>query len=133
MNEIKVPDDIYYTKTHEWVRIDGDEATIGITDYAVSEMNKEIVYIELPEIDAEVKQAESFGLIDSVKASFDLYAPVSGKVVSVNEELENSPELVANSPYKDGWIARLSFEKAEDLQNLLSAAQYKDLISKEEK
>ena len=133
MEEIQIPEGLYYTKTHEWARVSGNEATVGITAYAVAEMNKEIVHVELPEIGTDATQEESFGVIDSVKAAFDLYAPVSGKIVALNDEVAASPELVATSPYRDGWMVRISMEKPQDVNNLLSADQYKELIKQEDK
>lgn len=133
MEEIQIPEGLYYTKTHEWARVDGDEVTVGITAYAVAEMNKEIVHVDLPEIGAVVTQEEPFGVIDSVKAAFDLYAPVSGRVVALNDGVAASPELVATSPYGDGWMVRISMEKPQELDNLLSTAQYKELLKQEDK
>ena len=131
MEEIEIPESLYYTKTHEWARVQGKEVTVGITAYAVAEMNKEIVNVDLPQVGVTVTREEPFGVIDSVKATFDLYAPVSGKIVAVNDEIAASPELVATSPYQRGWMVRISIEDTKQMSHLLSPAQYKDLIKQE--
>jgi glycine cleavage system H protein len=131
MEEIEIPEGLSYTKSHEWARVHDSEVVVGITAYAVAEMNKEIVNVDLPQPGAIVAREDSFGVIDSVKAAFDLYAPVSGRIIAVNDELTTSPELVATSPYRQGWMVRISMEKPEELESLLSATQYRDLIKQE--
>jgi glycine cleavage system H protein len=131
MQELELPQDLYYTKTHEWARVREGEATVGITAYAVAEMNKEIVNVDLPHPGTAVTREEPFGVIDSVKAAFDLYAPVSGKIVAVNDDVMATPELVATSPYTRGWMVRISLEKPEETDSLLTAAQYRELIEQE--
>jgi glycine cleavage system H protein len=117
------PDDLRYSKEHEWVRVDGSQATIGITSFAADELG-DIVFVELPEVGAELRQFGSFGVVESVKAVSDLYAPVSGRVVEVNETLRQSPELLNHDAFGDGWIARLDLTDSGELDNLLDAAAY---------
>src|SRR3954452_20559778 len=104
-----VPTELRYTKDHEWVRVDGDEATVGITEYAADQLG-DIVFVELPEAGRSVKQAAPFGVVESVKAVSDLYAPVGGEVTAANETLAGSPELVNSDPYGEGWMIRLRIE-----------------------
>ena len=117
------PEDLRYSKEHEWVRVDGSQGTIGITSFAANELG-DIVFVELPEIGAELRQFGSFGVVESVKAVSDLYAPVSGRVVEVNDALRQSPELLNSDVYGDGWIARLELTDAGELDNLLDADAY---------
>ena len=125
----EVPDDRYYTKNHEWGKVEGDIVVVGITEYAVEQMNREIISIDLPEVGAETTQEESFGVIDSVKAAFDLFAPVSGEITEVNTALIDNPEPIANSPYQDGWMIKIKPSRLEEeMGNLLTATQYKELI-----
>jgi glycine cleavage system H protein len=118
------PTELRYTKEHEWCRVEGDVATIGITAYAVERLGGEITLVELTEEGGEVRQDESFGTIESVKAASDLYAPVSGVVSEVNEELADNPELVAESPYGDGWMLRIHMSDKGELASLMDAAAY---------
>ena len=125
----EVPDDRYYTKNHEWGKVEGDIVIVGITEYAVEQMNREIISVDLPEVGAETTQEESFGVIDSVKAAFDLFAPVSGEITEVNTALIDNPEPIANSPYQDGWMIKIKPSRLEEEKgNLLTATQYKELI-----
>jgi glycine cleavage system H protein len=117
------PDDLCYSKEHEWVRVDGAQATIGITSFAADELG-DIVFVELPEPGAEVRQFGTFGVIESVKAVSDLYAPVSGEVIEVNEALRDRPELVNGDPFGEGWIARLTLSDPAELDGLMDAAAY---------
>ena len=126
-----VPDDLKYTKEHEWIRIDGDEGTVGITDYAQGELG-DIVFVELPEPGAKVKQMKSLGTIEAVKAVSDIYAPVSGEVLESNPALKNKPELINSDPYGEGWIIKLQIEDPSELDNLLSPADYEKLLEEEE-
>ena len=128
----EIPSDLYYTKTHEWVRVEGDIAVVGITDYAVEQMNREIINVELPEKGRKVMQEDSVGVIDSVKAAFDLYSPLSGEVTAVNELLVEKPELVGQSPYGEGWFFELKVGNASELTNLLKAEDYERMIQKGE-
>jgi glycine cleavage system H protein len=117
------PDDLRYSKEHEWVRVDGAQATIGITSFAADELG-DIVFVELPEPGAEIRQFGTFGVIESVKAVSDLYAPVSGEVTEVNEALRDRPELVNGDPFGEGWIARLTLSDPAELDGLMDAAAY---------
>jgi glycine cleavage system H protein len=124
---LSVPEELQYTKSHEWVRTEGDTATIGITDHAQEELG-DIVYVELPEEDATFDAGDSFGTLESVKAVSDLYAPVGGEVVEVNEALNDSPEKINEDPYGDGWIVKL---RVSDEGDLLSASDYEQLLEEE--
>ena len=124
---MNLPVDFKYTKEHEWAKIDGKVATIGVTDFAQSELG-DIAWIEMPEIGVETLRGESFGTIEAVKTVEDLYAPLSGKIIEINEELLDSPELVNDDPYGKGWIAKLEFKDEAELSKLLSAEEYSGLI-----
>ena len=125
---MNIPAELEYTKTHEWVRREGDVATVGITDHAQEELG-DVVFIELPEEGASFDAGDSFGTIESVKAVSDLYAPVGGEVVEVNETLNDSPEHVNEDPYGGGWMIRL---RISDEGKLLSADEYEQLLEEEE-
>ncbi|MBD0356260.1 MAG: glycine cleavage system protein GcvH [Rubrobacter sp.] len=125
---MSVPGDLQYTKTHEWVRREGDTATVGITDHAQDELG-DVVFIELPEEGASFGTGDAFGTIESVKAVSDLYAPVGGEVVEVNEALNDAPEKVNEDPYGEGWIIRL---RVSGEGNLLSAEEYEKVLEEEE-
>ena len=117
------PEDLRYSKEHEWVRVNGSQATIGITSFAADELG-DIVFLELPEVGAELSQFASFGVVESVKAVSDLYAPASGSVVEVNERLRESPELLNSDAFGNGWIARVELSDPDELDNLMDAAAY---------
>ena len=117
------PADLRFTRTHEWVRLDGDVATVGISDHAQSELG-DITYLELPEVGERVARAEPFGIIESVKAASDLYAPVDGEVLERNEKVLDSPELVNSSPYEEAWLVRIRVSDPNQLETLLSPADY---------
>jgi glycine cleavage system H protein len=123
-----VPSDLRYTKDHEWVRVDGDEATVGITEYAASQLG-DIVFVELPDAGRSLEQFAAFGVVESVKAVSDLFAPVSGDVAAANGALAGSPELVNSDPYGEGWMIRLTLTKREELDELLDATAYDDLTA----
>ena len=123
-----VPEELQYTKTHEWVRREDDVATVGITDHAQDELG-DVVFIELPEQGASFGAGDAFGTVESVKAVSDLYAPVGGEVVEVNEALNDSPEKINEEPYGEGWIIRLRVSEEADL---LSAGDYETLLEEEE-
>jgi glycine cleavage system H protein len=125
---LAVPEELQYTKTHEWVRREDDVATVGITDHAQDELG-DVVFIELPEKGASFGAGDAFGTVESVKAVSDLYAPVGGEVVEVNEALNDSPEKINEEPYGDGWIIRLRVSEEADL---LSAGDYEKLLEEEE-
>ncbi len=119
--------DLYYTETHEWVKVDGKEAFIGITEFAAHELG-DIVYVELPQVGDNVEAGESIGSIEAVKAVEDINSPVTGEVVEVNEELEDQADLINKSPYEDGWIYKVILDDEESVKNLLSAEEYAKLI-----
>ena len=123
-----VPEELQYTKTHEWVRREEDVATVGITEHAQDELG-DVVFIELPEKGASFGAGDAFGTVESVKAVSDLYAPVGGEVVEVNEALNDSPEKINEEPYGDGWIIRLRVSEEADL---LSAGDYEKVLEEEE-
>ncbi len=117
------PDDLRYSREHEWVRADGEQATIGITSFAADELG-DIVFVELPEIGASLSQFGTFGVVESVKAVSDLYAPISGEVVEVNEALREAPELLNSDPFGEGWIARVRLSDSSEVDSLLDAEAY---------
>jgi glycine cleavage system H protein len=121
-NEIR--DGLKYTKTHEWVKITGNKARIGITDHAQEELT-DIVFVELPTVGKEVKKGEELCVVESVKSVSEVYAPVSGKIVAVNTKLDESPEIINNKPYDDGWLVELEVNDKAELNSLLDAAGYK--------
>ena len=125
-----IPDNLKYNESHEWVKPEDDIATIGITDYAQSEI-QDIVYVELPEVGTPLTHKTEFGVIESVKAAFDLYAPVSGEVIEVNESLLDAPEQVNESPYADGWFLKIKMTDPSELDNLLDADGYQAHIEAE--
>jgi glycine cleavage system H protein len=124
---LSVPEELQYTRSHEWVRTEGDTATIGITDHAQEELG-DIVFVELPEEGATFDTGDAFGTVESVKAVSDLYAPVGGEVVEVNEALNDTPEMINEDPYGDGWIIKLRVSGDGDL---LSASDYEQLLEEE--
>jgi glycine cleavage system H protein len=125
-----VPDNLRYTKDHEWIRVDGDLATVGITDHAQQELG-DIVFVELPKVGAVFEQSASFGSVESVKAVSDVYSPVSGEVVEVNTSLADAPEKVNADPYGDGWIMKLRLSNADQVSGLKTAAQYTEYVGAE--
>lgn len=124
MADWKIPDDLKYTDTDEWVRVAGDEATIGITDFAQGQLN-DIVYVELPEVGADFAKDANFGVIESVKAASDLIMPVGGTVTAVNSNLEDEPEAVNEDPYGSGWMIKIKVANAAELDGLMDAAAYR--------
>ncbi|MGO1421469.1 MAG: glycine cleavage system protein GcvH [Staphylococcus equorum] len=122
-----VPSEFKYSKEHEWVKIEGNTVTIGITEYAQGELG-DIVFVELPEVHDEINEGETFGSVESVKTVSELYAPVTGKVVESNEELEDSPEFVNESPYDKAWMVKVELSDESQLDELLSAEQYSEMI-----
>ncbi|MFN3698862.1 MAG: glycine cleavage system protein GcvH [Dictyoglomus sp.] len=121
------PEDRKYSKEHEWIKIEGNIGIIGITHYAQEELG-DIVHIDLPELGKEVKQKEVLAVIESVKSASDVYSPVSGKVIEVNEKLREKPELINEDPHNEGWIVKLELSNPEEYNSLLSAAEYKNYI-----
>jgi len=124
---LSVPEDLQYTKSHEWVRTEGDTATIGITDHAQEELG-DVVFVELPEEGATIEAGDSFGTVESVKAVSDLYTPVGGEVVEVNSSLEDAPEKINEDPYGEGWIVKL---RTSDEADLLSPEEYEKVVEEE--
>ena len=121
------PDDFYYTKDHEWLKIDGDEARVGITDFAQKQLG-DVVYVELPQSGVQLEFHQSFGVIESVKAVSDIYSPVSGEVIEINQELNDSPELVNEDPHNKGWIIRIKIKDESELDKLMSASEYENFL-----
>ena len=122
------PDDLRYSKEHEWVHLDGSRATIGITSFAADELG-DVVFVELPEVGVALSQFATFGVVESVKAVSDLYAPVSGEVVEVNEALRDSPELLNSDAFGEGWIAKVELSDTAELDGLMDAAAYADVTA----
>jgi glycine cleavage system H protein len=125
---MNIPQDLKYTKDHEWIKIDGATATIGITDFAQHELG-DIVYVDITSVGQDVKQHDVFGTVEAVKTVSDLYMPVSGKVTEFNKSLESGPEKVNSDPYGEGWMVKISISNAAEVNDLLSADQYKELIA----
>ena len=123
-----VPSDLRYTKDHEWVRIDGDTATIGVTDFAAGQLG-DVVFVDLPPVGKAVEQFATFGVVESVKAVSDLYAPLSGEVVEVNDDLGGKPELVNSDPFGEGWMIKVKVGDTAQLGDLLDAAGYEKLTA----
>lgn len=126
---MNIPADLKYTKDHEWVKIEGNQATIGITDFAQSELG-DIVYVDISSVGQQINQHDVFGTVEAVKTVSDLYMPVSGKVTEFNKGLESAPEKVNSDPYGEGWMVKVTITNAGEAAGLLSAAQYKELIGK---
>ena len=125
---MSVPTDLRYTRDHEWVRIQGDEATVGITQYAADQLG-DIVFVELPDVGRALESAKAFGVVESVKAVSDLFAPLSGAVSATNQALAGGPELVNSDPYGEGWLIKLRFAADADLDDLLDADAYDALVA----
>ncbi len=123
----EVPDELWYTKEHEWIRIEGDEVVIGITDHAQNALT-DIVYIELPEDGMDAGEMEEFAIVESVKSASPIFAPVAGTVIAVNMILEDAPETMNSDPYGEGWIVRMVPSDMASVRSLLDAASYRDLI-----
>ena len=127
---LKLPDDVKFTKSSEWAKQDGDVFIIGITDYAQSELS-DIVYVEFPDIGTVVEQSGEIGVVESVKAASDFYAPVAGEIVEVNETLQDSPEIMNKDPYGDGWFLKIKASDAYQFDGLMDAAAYKEFLKTE--
>ena len=123
-----IPDDLKYSKEHEWVKVDGEIATAGITDYAQGELG-DIVFVELPQVGSKVEYMKPFGTIEAVKAISDLCSPLTGEVTEVNNQLESDASIINSDPYGDGWIIKIKMSDSGELNNLLSAAEYESEIS----
>tara|TARA_B100001964_G_scaffold210408_1_gene244744 strand:- start:401 stop:790 length:390 start_codon:yes stop_codon:yes gene_type:complete len=127
---MEFPESLLYTKEHEWVKVEANEATVGITDYAQKELG-DIVFVELPDVNEELEQSKRFGVVESVKTVSDLFSPLNGKVIEVNTSLEAEPELVNASPFENGWMLKLEIKNKEEIKTLLSAADYKKFVEEE--
>ncbi len=123
----EAPSDLKYVSSHEWIRVEGDEAVIGITDHAQDSLN-DIVYVELPQVGDHFDTEQEFGVVESVKSVSDLYMPLEGEVIEVNDMLEDSPETINEDPYGDGWLVRLRIADKSQLDSLMSAKEYLDSI-----
>jgi glycine cleavage system H protein len=123
----EVRDDLKYTETHEWVHVKGNTAIIGITDHAQSELT-DIVFAELPEVGKQITKGDELCVVESVKSVSEIYAPVSGKIVNVNEALEDTPEVINENPYDDGWLVEIELSDNDELDELLDAKAYRDLL-----
>ena len=124
---MSVPEGLLYTKEHEWIRQEGDVVVVGITHHAQDQLG-DVVYVELPEVGASIEEGDTFGTVESVKAVSDLYAPVTGEVVAINEVLEDAPESVNTDAYGEGWMIKVAVSDFSELDTLLTAEQYKDLV-----
>jgi glycine cleavage system H protein len=127
----EVPVELKFLSSHEWVLVEGNVATIGVSDHA-QELLGDLVYVELPEQGSTIAAGDSVGVIESVKAASDTYAPVSGEVIEVNDELEGAPERINNDPYGDGWMYKVAMEDSEEVESLLDAGAYTEVIADEE-
>jgi glycine cleavage system H protein len=127
---VKYCQDCRYLETHEWIRVQGDEAYIGISDYAQDELN-DVVYVELPDAGDSLEKGEEFGTVESVKAASELYMPASGEILAVNEALDGSPELVNQDPFGDGWMLRMRLMDPDELDELLTVEEYKAFCEEE--
>ena len=125
---MNIPEHLRYTSDHEWVHIEGDVATVGITDHAQEELS-DVVFVELPSIGRAVGSGDEVGTVESVKAASPIYAPLGGEVVAINTEVEGDPSVINSSPYEEGWIFKVRLAEGEDLDDLLDSGGYEDLIS----
>ena len=127
---MNIPTDLRYCPSHEWIRLEGDVATVGISDHAQEELT-DVVFVELPALGRAVDAGDPTAVVESVKAASDIYSPVSGEILAVNEELEGSPELVNSDPYGAGWLFRIKLDDAGELANLLDAEGYQNVVDEE--
>ncbi len=124
---MNIPEDLKYTRDHEWVKIDGDIATVGITDFAQGELG-DIVYVEVESVDESLNREDVFRTVEAVKTVSDLYLPLTGEIVEFNDSLEDEPEKVNNAPYTDGWMIKIKYAEIAELEDLLTAQEYKEII-----
>ena len=124
---MNIPEDLKYTRDHEWVKIDGDIATVGITDFAQGELG-DIVYVEVESVDESLEREDVFETVEAVKTVSDLYLPLTGEIIEFNDSLEDEPEKVNNAPYTDGWMIKIKFAEIAELEDLLTAQEYKEII-----
>ena len=125
---MNVPEDLHYAKSHEWLRLDGENGTVGITDHAQQELT-DVVYVELPKMGAQVKAGQQVCVVESVKAASDIYSPISGTVTAINEALSANPALINTDPFGEGWIFRIKLEAGEEIEDLKSPVQYREQIA----
>lgn len=126
-----VPSELYYAKSHEWLRLDDTVAVVGISDFAQHQLS-DVTFVELPDVGREVEAGDEIAVVESVKAASDIYAPVAGTIVEINSDLEDSPELINESPYEDGWLFKIEMRREEDVDNLLSPEEYASLCEDED-
>ncbi len=126
---MKIPENVKYTKDHEWIRVEGDFGWVGITDYAQGELG-DVVFVELPKVGTKIVRGKSFGTIEAVKAVSDLFAPATGEIVELNKSVQDSPEVVNKDPYGEGWMVKVKIADKADLASLLDAEGYKKLTGK---
>jgi len=127
---MEFPEDLKYSKEHEWVLVEDNVATVGITDFAQDQLG-DIVFVELPAVGDKVSKEDAFGVVESVKAVSDIYAPVSGKVLEVNDDLPENPEMVNEGAYGDGWMIKIEMSDPDELQDLMTAAEYEEYVAEE--
>ena len=120
----EIPEGLYYTKEHEWIKVDGEQVIIGITDHAQNALT-DIVYIELPEVGQTMGDMDEFAIVESVKSASPIFAPLAGEITDVNEELDDAPELMNSGPYEDGWIVKMKLDNPDAVKSLMDASQYK--------
>lgn len=123
----EIPESLKYTKDHEWLKVDGDTGTVGITDHAQSSLG-DITFVELPEVGATFQTGDTFGVVESVKAASDLYTPIDGEIVAINSSIEETPELINQDPYGDAWLIKVKIKEPQQLEELLDANQYGELL-----
>ncbi|HUI31549.1 MAG TPA: glycine cleavage system protein GcvH [Candidatus Acidoferrales bacterium] len=126
---MEFPANLKYTKDHEWIRVEDGTGTVGITDYAQGELG-DVVFVELPAVGTKLQQGKQFGTIEAVKTVSDIFAPVSGEIIEINSALKDSPEIVNKEPYKGGWMVKIKIENKSELDNLLDAAKYQEMVGK---
>jgi len=124
---LNIPENLKYTKDHEWVKLDGDTVLIGITDFAQGELG-DIIFVEFPSIGQTLKKDDPFGTIEAVKTVADLFAPISGEVLEINDELEDTPETINTDPYENGWLVKISISDKSEIDSLMSLDEYKEMI-----
>ena len=127
---MEIPEELKFTEDHEWVLVEDDVVTVGISDFAQESLG-DIVFVELPNVGAKVEAGKAFGVVESVKAVSDVYAPVSGQVVEINEELPDAPEVINTSPYEDGWMIKIKLEDPSELDALMDANAYQEFLENE--
>jgi len=128
---MEIPEELRFTEDHEWVLVEEDVVTVGITDFAQESLG-DIVFVELPNVGTKVEAGKAFGVVESVKAVSDVYAPVSGQIVEINEELPDAPEVINTSPYEDGWMVKIKLEDSSELDELMDADAYQEFLENEE-